>query len=257
MRQVRDNWDNSWKKYDFNSKLDLSIIRQESLSVRWRKIKKAVLSRYGAFKGLKVVEIGSGRGEISLLFALEGADVSLVDYSREALVKARELFGIFGLEPKCINADVFNIPGSILGSFDVSMSFGLAEHFDQPLRRQIFRVHADLLAPEGLLFVAVPNKACFPYRFFMRLCDMLGYRSQTIEIPFSRGELEGAAVDLGLNKAMVFGSSFIRDTAYFVCTRYISHLTGWKTIIDTSLLEIPTFLDDHLGYSLVLSGVKK
>lgn len=250
------SWNSFWSKYAFTDKQDRQIIRQELHSVRWRKIEKEILNRFGSFKGLKVVEIGSGRGEISALMALNGANVTLIDNSRTALEKAQDLFTNLGHTPKLIMADIMHLPGELLNSFDVSMSFGLAEHFDYPRRESVIKLHAGLLNPRGVSFIAVPNRSCLPYRFFMKLSDILGYPDEAIEIPFTRLELQKVAIAVGFKSHKIVGSSLIRDTVYFLCTRYISHLSKWKLIIDTTVFEIPLVFDDYFGYSLVLIGTK-
>lgn len=257
MEVAKNNWDNFWNKYKFNNNQDQAIIHQEALSVRWKKIEKIVLNRFGSFKDLKVIEIGSGRGEVLSLMALRGAQITLLDYSQIALGKAKTFLDNIGVKANLIKADIFDIPRDLPCTFDISMSFGLAEHFRYPQREEVIKIHANLLRPGGVSFIGVPNKFCLPYRFFMKLCDILGYKSEDIEIPFSRSELRAIAKCAEFKNYEITGSSFIRDSFYFLFSRYISHLTGWRVIVDISILEIPTILDDYLGYSLVLAGFKQ
>lgn len=256
MKHGKDIWDNFWSKYKFGVKEDRQIIRQELFSVRWKKIEERIISKYGSLKGLNIVEIGSGRGEVSAVMALKGASITLIDYSDIALDKAKALFKNIGVKANFINADIMDIPQNLFNGFDISMSFGLVEHFDYPLRRDIVKIHTDLLKPDGISFIAVPNAYCLPYRFFMMLSQILGYSSEELEIPFSRSELNKIAVSAGFKSHEIIGSSFIRDSFYFLFARYVSHLTKWKVIIDTSGFEISSIFDDYFGYSLVLIGTK-
>jgi len=249
-------WDSFWRKYKFGVKEDEQIIRQESASVRWNKIERRILNKYGSFKGLNVVEIGSGRGEVSAVMATKGANITLIDYSEIALDKARVLFKNTGVEANFLIADIRNFPKRLLNSFDISMSFGLVEHFDYPLREDVVKLHTDLLKPNGISFIGVPNVYCLPYRFFMKLSEILGYSSEGAEIPFSRSELRKIASSAGFKTYEIKGSSFIRDSVYFLFSRYISHLTKWRLIIDISPFEISSIFDDYFGYSLVLIGTK-
>jgi len=256
VKDTKDIWDSFWEKYDFGVKKDRQFIRQELSSIRWKKIEDRIVGRYGSLKGLHVIEIGSGRGEVSVLMALKGANITLIDYSEIALDKAKTLFKNMGVRANFIHADIRNIAKDLLNSFDISMSFGLVEHFDYPLRRDVVKIHADLLKPGGISFIAVPNAYCLPYRFFMKLSEMLGYSSEGLEIPFSRAELKKIAISVGFETYEIVGSSLIRDSLYFLFIRYISHLTKWRLIIDLSSFEIPSFFDDYFGYSLVLVGAK-
>ena len=58
------------------------------------------------WQGLKVLELGSGRGGLSLHLARLGADVTLVDFSVSALEQARQVFALEGFTPKLIEADL-------------------------------------------------------------------------------------------------------------------------------------------------------
>jgi 2-polyprenyl-3-methyl-5-hydroxy-6-metoxy-1,4-benzoquinol methylase len=251
----KDIWDDFWSRYDFSGGRDADVIRQELSSVRWKKIQKRINGYFGKLKGLEVVEIGSGRGEAAVAMALGGASVTLVDYSQTALDKAGDLFDHMGQTASFIKADIFDLPGDLLQRFDISMSFGLAEHFDYPSRRDVFKIHADLLKPSGASFIAVPNAYCLPYRFFMLVSTILGYR-HGFEKPFSRAELKRLAASAGFGAYEIVGSSFIRDTCNFLFIRYICHLTRWKIRIDTTKIEIPSPFDDYFGYSLVAIGKK-
>ena len=47
---------------------------------------------FGRIKGLNTIELGSGRGDLSVLLAERGANVTLLDASDAALEQARERF---------------------------------------------------------------------------------------------------------------------------------------------------------------------
>ena len=74
-----------------------------------------------------MIELGSGMGFMSLFFAFKGCNVTLVDYSEHTLKKVKEMFKLFGLNPKTVKADVLSLTGDFLGKFDVSLFFGLVE----------------------------------------------------------------------------------------------------------------------------------
>jgi hypothetical protein len=148
------------------------------------------------------------------------------------------------------------MPENLFGSFDISMSFGLVEHFTYPQRLQVLKLHSGLIKSGGIAFVAAPNANCWPYRLFMVLSNILGYSFEKREIPFTRAEFKKNALPAGFNQFEIVGSSFIRDSAYFLFAKYISHLAKWKLILDITFLEIPTFFDDYFGYSLVFIGSK-
>lgn len=84
------------------------------------------------------LEVGCGRGTISSYFASAGYDCTLLDYSAEALDLARAIFKNAGLRAKFVRGDANKLLFKD-GSFDVVVSIGLLEHFEnveRPLREQ-------------------------------------------------------------------------------------------------------------------------
>src|ERR1700730_7056987 len=57
-----------------------------------------ILSRIGPLAGKSLLDIGSGLGESSVYFALQGARVTIVDISPEMIDTARKLGQRFGIE---------------------------------------------------------------------------------------------------------------------------------------------------------------
>lgn len=86
----KSTWDNFWER---KGDLDIAkVINNELLSVRWRKIEKRVIEQFGDFKNLEIIEIGCGAGTVSMLMALRGANITLLDLSRTALDTAKARF---------------------------------------------------------------------------------------------------------------------------------------------------------------------
>lgn len=71
------------------------------------------------WKGLKVLELGSGRGGLGLQLARLGADVTLVDFSPSALKQAEILFEQEGFKVKTISGDVTHPDITLPEKYDV------------------------------------------------------------------------------------------------------------------------------------------
>ncbi|GAB6171934.1 hypothetical protein JCM15765_14120 [Paradesulfitobacterium aromaticivorans] len=82
-----------------------------------------------ALRGKKILEAGSGSGRISLKLALEGAEVSLLDYSDKALEAAQTLFAKYQLPAKYIKADLREPLPFADNEFDLVWNAGVMEHF--------------------------------------------------------------------------------------------------------------------------------
>ncbi len=258
-------WDHLWK---INTpEEDLYRLAQEEYSVRWRKIKDRIECNYGSFPGLKVIEIGAGTGTYAALMARQGAEVTILDYSERALDKAKIFFERNQVKANFILQDALNLPSELLGTFDVSMSFGLTEHFLGEQRLAINRAHFDVLKPGGLTFISVPNKYNPPYRLYKFVAQLTGKWLVGEEYPYSRSELFVICRKLNIAENQVFGES-LKQSNYFLDLLNPWRLTN-KFLLKRKMAETPTrfdvsalkpeqatFLDDYVSYALVLYARK-
>lgn len=255
----KSTWDNFWER---KGDLDIAkVIDNELLSVRWRKIEKRVIEQFGDFKNLEIIEIGCGAGTVSMLMASKGANVTLLDLSQTALDTAKAQFKQLDIKAEYILTDALSLPADLLESFDISMSFGLAEHFADSAREEIIRSHKNLLKKGGLSFISVPNAYCFPYRVYKKFSESAGLWEIGYEDPFTRSELRNLAQKAGYNEINLFGGSFLHDVNYFLFRNVkrvvINKTKGMPINNDLELKvkkEIPSILDDYIGYALVLVG---
>lgn len=187
------DWDRQWQ----GEPLDLDAPRAEARTLRWRAQERLVRELFGSFEGLRAIEIGSGRGLNALLFAERGARVTLLDLSPIALEQARQLFEAHGLPVETVQADVFDLPAELHGQFDVSMSYGLCEHFLGERRRLVVASHLQLLRPGGLALLGVPNRFSPVYRLWLKTLMLRGTWPLGTEVPFSVRELRELAEQSG------------------------------------------------------------
>jgi SAM-dependent methyltransferase len=183
------NWDQMWAELGD----DTEDIDAQFESLRWREQARLVEQQFGGFEGLRVVEIGAGRATNALLYAKSGADVTVLDNSPVANEQALRRAATRGLSIKAIEADVFALPAELHQEFDVSMSFGLCEHFLGAQRRGVVASHLELLRPGGLAIVNVPNRLSPMYRLWMGISKRRGTWTLGTEVPFSGRELADLA----------------------------------------------------------------
>jgi len=107
-------------------------------------------------KGKKLLEIGCARSQWLPYFAKEfGFIVSGVDYSEIGCVKAREILSHAGVSGEVVNVDFFNPPGHMLHAYDVVVSFGVVEHFENTF--ECINACAKYLDRGGLMITVIPN----------------------------------------------------------------------------------------------------
>jgi SAM-dependent methyltransferase len=187
--ETRADWDRQWEV----EPLDLEAPRLEARTPRWRAQEELVRERFGSFEGLRAIEIGSGRGLNAFLFAERGAHVTLLDNSPVALAQARELFDAHAVPLETVEADLFALPDEMRGAFDVSMSYGLCEHFLDERRLAVVRAHLEALRPGGLALLGVPNRWAPAYRLWTWALKRRGSWPLGTEVPFSAEELRTLA----------------------------------------------------------------
>lgn len=102
-------------------------------------------------RGLRVLEIGCGRGTFARYLLEQGADLVAADFSPAAVEYARE---VIGGRCEVIVADIQDIP-FLSASFDVVVSLETLEHVPFPDRglAELVRV----TKPGGQLLITTPN----------------------------------------------------------------------------------------------------
>ena len=107
-------------------------------------------------KGKQLLEIGCGRSVLLPYFAREfGLRVSGVDYSETGCAMARAILDREGVRGEIHQADVFAPPEALEAQFDVVVSLGVAEHFEDTTAA--LRAFRFFLKPGGLMVTIVPN----------------------------------------------------------------------------------------------------
>jgi SAM-dependent methyltransferase len=79
----------------------------------------------------RTVEVGSGSGRLSCFLAALGYQTCCVDYSMTALKAAQSNYAAVGRDASFVAGDAFSLPFRE-DTFDVVLSTGLLEHFEDP-----------------------------------------------------------------------------------------------------------------------------
>ena len=132
--------------------------RNARLSTRLARFAAAPLARWlfdinvriDGREGMRVLEVGSGYGDILMYLRSRGCEVLGTDLSPSAAARAAEN----GVEVRVGNLVDLHLPG---GSFDAAIMSHSLEHVPDP-NAELRELHR-ILAPGGLLHIAVPNGA--------------------------------------------------------------------------------------------------
>ncbi|MDH4211065.1 MAG: class I SAM-dependent methyltransferase [candidate division WOR-3 bacterium] len=147
----------------------------------------------------RILEVGAGTGRDGLRMRELGADVYLLDYSKESLRIIRLLSTNDPV--KMILGDARNCPFED-GTFDVVFHQGLLEHFPSPWH--LLNENARILKRGGLLIIDVPQTFHF-YTLMKHLLMILGLWFGGWERQFTPGSLAGMLKRLGFAPVHVYG----------------------------------------------------
>src|SRR3990172_4087524 len=114
-------------------------------------------------EGVRWIEVGCGGGIYSMIFARLGAQVTLMDYSAEALSLAERNLQALQVSGEFVLMDAFNLLQEQREKYDVAMSFGTVEHYHYPERLAICQSHVDLIRPGGAAIISTPNIYFLPH----------------------------------------------------------------------------------------------
>ncbi|MCP4592617.1 MAG: class I SAM-dependent methyltransferase [bacterium] len=238
-------WESLWRGAP-DSTGDLARIRREERSQRWAYVLRTLISTFGGIEGLRVVELGSGRGDLSALLAMRGARVTLVDYSDSALWQARQRFDALKLDAEFVRGDLLGDLGALAGRFDVSCSLGVIEHFRGRRRRQTLAAHHRVLGPRGVAIVSVPHAWGLSYRLWKLYLELRGWWPYGLEIPYSKGELRLLAGMVGFAETELHCAGLWQSIGDHWCRTALGTAPDW--------VERSSRLDSAIGATLTLAA---
>ena len=176
----------------------------------WNFLNHEILNCFKSFNDLNTIELGCGLGKVSLLFSILGSKTILLDYSVKQLSSAKFIHEKFDNHPEVIEGNLLDLPESLYNRFDISMSFGTAEHFFGKERSLVFESHYKVLKKGGISIIWVPNKYCFLFHLGRNIRKCIGKSySKADETPFTRKELYKYAQKAGFKNIKIQGGTTI------------------------------------------------
>jgi len=119
-----------------------------------------LFAQFDRWKGKKVLELGCGIGTDSINFVKAGADLTIVELSKESLNLCKKRFDAYGLRARFINGNAEEL-GSLLGveKFDLIYSFGVIHHTPYP--QKIIHEIKKFCKPETEVRIMLYSKMCW------------------------------------------------------------------------------------------------
>ena len=177
-RTGRDFWDQWWQRTPLPPPIDPCRPGLKNYPFRSFHRYFSEVLRNGAPGERRLIEIGCAQSVfLPYLARYFGFQVAGLDQSELGCERARRILERERVQGEIYCADLFAPPTALLGRFDVAVSFGVAEHFDDTTKP--LAASAALLKPGGKMVTLIPNLTGILGRY-QRLLDRKLYEAHVV-----------------------------------------------------------------------------
>lgn len=152
----REFWNSLWSDGQVPSAVDPANTQLANwVNRRYHQVFARIFNRSKTLS-MSLLEVGCGRSAWLPYFAKEfGFRVCGLDYSPVGCEMARRVLEASNVEAEIVQADLFSPPTRLQDTFDVVVSFGLVEHFDDT--SACVSALSRFVKPGGMLITSIPN----------------------------------------------------------------------------------------------------
>ena len=192
-RAGTEYWDEVWKADELPNPVDPTLPSLDNVvNAQFDALFRSLFAERQS--GRQLLEVGAARSAWLPYFAQQfGFRVTGLDYSVPGCEQTEQILERAGVNGTVHRADMFDPPSQLRGAFDVVVSLGLVEHFDDT--SAAVNALAAFVAPGGLLITSVPNMAGL-LGLLQRGLDPAVFR---VHKPITRRDLAAAHIDSGLD----------------------------------------------------------
>ncbi len=186
-------WDQLWEKVPLPSPLD--PLRPGLDNYLWREFHRYFEKVFKGHptRGKKLMEIGCAQSVFLPYFSKYfGFEISGLDRSSIGCEKARRILEREEVSGEIYCVDFLSPPQHLFQDFDVVVSFGVVEHFENTT--QCLRAISKFLKPEGRIITVIPNLA----GILGTLQKVLDRAVYDMHVPLDRQTLAAAHQEAGL-----------------------------------------------------------
>ncbi len=149
-------WDSIWATGEIPAAVDPRVRGLRTyVKRRFHEYFRSVFSGMET-RGAKLLEIGCARSAWLPYFAKEFEfEISGLDYSEIGCEQERKILANADVRGEVVCADLFSPPEWMVGAFDVVVSFGVVEHFEDTAA--CIAAFSEFLKPGGIVVTIIPN----------------------------------------------------------------------------------------------------
>lgn len=159
-----------------------------------------LLKQNNILPGSKLLELGSGSGHLSACLAMAGYETALLDFSPEAMNKARQTYETYNLEGDFILGDMMNLDVSLNNRYDLVWNSGVMEHFSDDTILTVFQRMKELSTKR--LLIVVPNPLSVSYliqRYILQAQSKWDYGNEYLRTDYTNALMAIGAVDISIH----------------------------------------------------------
>jgi len=149
-------WNNSWSESKLPTEINPFDFRLKNyVNLKFHELFLRVFDKLKT-PSMKLIEIGCAKSEWLPYFSREfGFRVSGLDYSPLGCRMAKELLKRSKISADIVCADFFDPPKNMAQSYDILLSFGVVEHFEDTAAS--IRAMSLFIKPGGKMITIIPN----------------------------------------------------------------------------------------------------
>jgi ubiquinone/menaquinone biosynthesis C-methylase UbiE len=193
---------------------------------------RVVISEFGRdLRGARVLEVGCGSGRISIGMAESGAEITLLDYSSEALLTARTQLAHRAVNAELVCGSMFQLPFQD-GRYDLVWNAGVLEHYGERDQKTALSEMLRVCAVGGSIITLNPSSRAYLYRAGKYIEERLGKWKYGYEQPVA--SLAPVLHALGIARVREFTVGFYEQFTFLRAVPMIRffahHFAAWGRV---------------------------
>ncbi len=155
----KEYWDNSWASVPINNPIDpYAKGLNNYINRNFHNYFTHIFTKYLKKPSINLLEVGCANSVWLPYFAKEFCfNVCGIDYSENGCIHSKRILEQQGIAGEIVLGDFFNPPKEMYKKFDVVVSFGVVEHFQETA--ECLKALRKYLKPGGIIITVIPNMA--------------------------------------------------------------------------------------------------